>query len=146
MNELTIGALAQQSGVHIVTIRYYERVGLMPGPQRGRSGYPLYGVDHVKRLNFVRRGRELGFELEELRDLLQLVDGRSYTCAQVHERAVRHTNDIRGRIKDLRKLQRVMENMVSKCSADETPDCPIIEALLEAKPARRRGAYRDGAS
>lgn len=143
LTDLTIGALSQQSGVHIVTIRYYERTGLLPGPQRTHGGARLYGSDHVRRLNFLRRGRELGFELEELREMLQLVDRKAFTCAEVHNRAARHTDGIRSKIKDLRRLQRVIEGMASQCSRDGVPDCAIIDALLNAKPTRRRGGYQE---
>lgn len=142
-DQLTIGALSQQSGVHVVTIRYYERVGLMPTPKRGHGSYRLYEPDHLRRLNFVRRGRELGFSLEELREMLKLVDSRNYTCAEVHSRAVRHTADIRRKIADLRRLQRAMDEMVADCPQDDSPDCPIIEALLDAKPSRRKRAYQE---
>ena len=82
---LSIGELARLTGTKIETIRYYERVGIMPKPARSPSGYRRYGPEHVKRLGFVRRGRELGFGLDVLRGLLQLVDGDDYTCADVHE-------------------------------------------------------------
>jgi MerR family mercuric resistance operon transcriptional regulator len=86
---LSIGALSQQSGVNIETIRYYERIGVMSSPKRNAGGYRIIGPDHLKRLTFVRRGRELGFSLDELRVLLRLVDGHSFTCAEVlaHHRA-----------------------------------------------------------
>ncbi|PPC92670.1 MAG: MerR family transcriptional regulator, partial [Methylocystis sp.] len=82
-NGLSIGELSKQSGVNIETIRYYEKIGVMPAPDRSASGYRLYGADHLKRLNFVRRSRRLGFSLDEIRGLLRLVDGHAYTCAQV---------------------------------------------------------------
>lgn len=144
--QLTIGALSQQSGVHIVTIRYYERLGIMPAPRRSHGGYRLYGPDHLKRLNFVRRGRELGFELEELREMLLLVDGRNYTCAEVYSRTARHAAAVRRKIADLRRLQRALDEMVADCPQDDSPDCPIIDALLEAKPSRRKRAYQEAAS
>lgn len=131
---LAIGALSKQSGVNIETIRYYERVGVMPKPRRSAGGYRMYGPDHLKRLTFVRRGRELGFSLDELRDLLRLVDGHSYTCAEVHELAVEHLAEIRRKISDLRRLQRVMSEMAAECSGDRIPECPIIDALFEAQP------------
>ena len=81
---LSIGALSKQSGANIETIRYYEKIGVMPKPARNASGYRVYGSDHVRRLHFVRRGRELGFSLDELRNLLRLVDGHAYTCAEVN--------------------------------------------------------------
>src|SRR5579885_1189843 len=95
---LPIGALSKESGVNIETIRYYERIGVMPKPRRSAGGYRIYGPDHLKRLTFVRRGRELGFSLDELRGLLLLVDGHAYTCAEVHALAVEHVAAIRRKI------------------------------------------------
>jgi MerR family mercuric resistance operon transcriptional regulator len=133
-DSLAIGALSKQSGVNIETIRYYERIGVMPKPRRSAGGYRLYGPDHLKRLTFVRRGRELGFSLDELRDLLRLVDGHSYTCTEVHDLAVEHLAEIRRKIADLRRLQRVMSEMAAECSGDRIPECPIIDVLFDARP------------
>lgn len=125
-----IGALAKQSGVNIETIRYYERIGVMPKPARSAGGYRLYTADHAKRLGFVRRGRELGFRLEELRKLLCLVDGHAYTCEQVRALTLDHVADIRHKIADLKRLERVMTGIASRCSGKRIPDCPIIDALF----------------
>src|SRR5689334_17050983 len=108
MRSLTIGKLAEATGVNLETVRYYERIGLMPRPARTGSGYRSYEPDHVRRLNFIRRSRELGFTLDEIRGLLRLVDGHRYTCAQIHEITVRHAGDIRQKIADLRRLERVL--------------------------------------
>jgi MerR family mercuric resistance operon transcriptional regulator len=132
--DVPIGALSKQSGVNIETIRYYERIGVMPAPKRTDGGYRMYGPDQMKRLTFIRRGRELGFSLDELRDLLRLVDGHAYTCAEVHELAVDHVAAIRRKIADLRRLQRVMDEMAAQCSGDRVPECPIIDALFDARP------------
>jgi len=131
---LSIGALSERSGVNIETIRYYERIGVMPSPARSAAGYRIYGPEHARRLHFIRRGRELGFSLDELRALLQLVDGHSYTCAQVHALTTRHLKDIRQKIADLRRLERVMSDMAAQCSGDQVPACPIIDALFEMRP------------
>ena len=128
---LTRGALAARSGCNIETIRYYERVGLLPPPPRSAGGHRLYGEDLVRRLRFVRRSRDLGFSIEEIRELLRLVDGGTYTCAQVERLARDHVRDIRRKIADLRRLQRVFETMVERCSGDAVPDCPIIDALFD---------------
>lgn len=133
-DDFAIGALSRQSGVNIETIRYYERIGVMPKPRRSAGGYRMYGPDHLKRLTFVRRGRELGFSLDELRELLRLVDGHAYTCAQVHDLVVEHLAEIRRKIADLRRLQRVMNEMAGACSGDRVPECPIIDALFDARP------------
>lgn len=129
-SEFPIGALAGQSGVNIETIRYYEKIGVMPKPARSAGGYRLYTHEHLKRLTFIRRGRELGFSLDDLRDLLRLVDGHAYTCAQVRALTLDHVADIRRKISDLRRLERVMTGISSRCSGRQVPDCPIIDALF----------------
>jgi MerR family mercuric resistance operon transcriptional regulator len=128
---LTRGTLAARTGCNIETIRYYERVGLLPPPPRSAGGHRLYGVGLVRRLNFVRRSRDLGFSIEEIRELLRLVDGGTYTCAQVEQLARDHIREIRRKIADLRKLERVFETMAAQCSGDAVPDCPIIDALFD---------------
>lgn len=137
---LSIGSLSQQSGVNIETIRYYEKIGVMPKPGRSAGGYRVYAPEHVKRLHFIRRGRELGFSLEELRGLLRLVDGHSYTCAEVHALTVEHLTDIRQKIVDLKRLERVMSNMAASCSRDQIPECPVIDALFKMPPVQRPGS------
>lgn len=138
-DEISIGALSKQSGANIETIRYYERIGVMPAPARSAAGYRIYGSDHVKRLSFVRRGRELGFSLDELRGLLRLVDGHAYTCAEVHGLTSEHLAEVRRKIADLRRLERVMADMVAQCTRNRIPDCPIVDALFDARPISRRG-------
>jgi MerR family mercuric resistance operon transcriptional regulator len=138
---LSIGSLSQQSGVNIETIRYYEKIGVMPEPERTAGGYRVYGPEHVKRLHFVRRGRELGFSLDELRGLLLLVDGHSYTCAQVHALTVEHLKDIRQKISDLKRLERVMSDMAASCSRDQIPECPVIDALFKMPSVHRQNRH-----
>jgi MerR family mercuric resistance operon transcriptional regulator len=136
--DLSIGALSKQSGVNIETIRYYERIGVMPKTRRSAGGYRMYGPDHLQRLTFIRRGQELGFGLDELRELLRLVDGHSYTCAEVRDLAVEHVAEIRRKIADLRRIQKVMDDMAARCSGDRIPECPIIDALFDARPLSPR--------
>lgn len=132
--EFSIGALSERSGVNVETIRYYEKIGVMPIPARTAAGYRIYNLDHLRRLHFVRRGRELGFNLDELRGLLHLVDGHSFTCAQVYALTVEHLKDIRQKIVDLKRLERVMSDMARQCKGDQLPECPIIDALFEMHP------------
>jgi MerR family mercuric resistance operon transcriptional regulator len=132
-NGLSMGKLAEQSGVNIETIRYYEKVGIMPAPDRTAGGYRVYGPSHVKRLSFVWRGRELGFSLDELRGLLRLVDGHNYTCAQVRSLTLDHVAEIRRKIRDLRRLEHVMADMAARCAGNHIPECPIVDALFESK-------------
>jgi MerR family mercuric resistance operon transcriptional regulator len=132
--DFPIGALARESAVNIETIRYYEKIGIMPKPARSAGGYRIYTADHLKRPTFVRRGRELGFGLDELRDLLRLVDGHAYTCAQVRELTLNHVADIRRKVTDLKRLARVMMDISGKCSGKRVPECPIIDALFQVRP------------
>lgn len=137
----SIGALSKYSGVNIETVRYYEKIGIMPAPDRSAKGYRVYGTDHLKRLSFVRRSRQLGFSLDEIRGLLRLVDGHAYTCAQVRELTLDHVVEIRRKIEDLKRLKRVMEEMAAQCSGERAPECAVIDALFDAHPSsnERRG-------
>jgi MerR family transcriptional regulator, mercuric resistance operon regulatory protein len=130
---LTRGALAARSGCNIETIRYYEQIGILPAPPRSQGGHRLYGHDLIKRLTFVRRSRELGFALEEIRQLLRLVDDGNYTCAQIETLALQHAHDIRQKIADLKKLKSVLETMASHCTGGEVPECPIIDELFDSR-------------
>lgn len=130
---LTRGRLAKRVGCNLETIRYYEQIGLLPLPPRGSGGQRLYGPDLLKRLHFIRRCRELGFTIEEIRGLLRLVGGGNYTCAQVEGLALEHTREIRRKIADLTRLRKTFETMIAQCSGGEVPDCPIIDVLFEAR-------------
>src|SRR5215207_8444673 len=101
--EFTIGKLSEGTGVHIETIRYYERIGLLPAPPRSEGGRRLYSTEHLARLIFLRRSRELGFSLEEIRTLLRLVEGGDYTCGDVKALTMQHLQNVRQKMRDLRK-------------------------------------------
>jgi MerR family transcriptional regulator, mercuric resistance operon regulatory protein len=132
-----IGALSAQTGVNIETIRYYERIGVMPKPPRTEGRQRVYDEDHLKRLTFIRRSRELGFTLDEIRALLGLVRSHSLTCAEVRAMTVTHVADIRSKVKDLRRLERVLSDLAAQCHGNEVPDCPILDALGGRSTARR---------
>lgn len=127
---LTIGALSKHTGVNIETIRFYERIGILPKPPRSAGGHRIYGQGLLMRLGFVRRSRELGFSLDEIRGLLQLVDGGHYTCAEVRSIALDHLADVRHKIADLRRLERTLAEVAGKCRGGKVPECPVIEALF----------------
>ncbi|NIR31128.1 MAG: helix-turn-helix domain-containing protein [Gammaproteobacteria bacterium] len=127
----SIGALSGRSGVNVETIRYYERIGLLPDPPRTEGGHRLYGLEHVKRLAFIRRSRELGFSIEEIRALLDLVDSGAYTCGEVKSMTDRHLESVRSKIADLRKLERTLAGISSQCEGGEVPECPVIDALSD---------------
>ena len=126
-----IGWLSQQTGVHIETIRYYEKRSLIPSPPRTVSGYRHYDDDHTKRLVFIRRARELGFSLQEIASLLALVDTGDYTCGEVQSLTLYQLENVKAKIADLRKLQKTLAAMAAECEGGTIPECPVIEALFE---------------
>jgi len=123
-----IGAASELSGCNIETIRYYERIGLVPKLPRNASRYRMYSAGDVQRLVFIRRARELGFTLDEIRALLRLAD-MADPCAAVHDVAAGHLADIRAKIVDLRKMARLLAKAVRQCEAGEQAGCPVIDAL-----------------
>ena len=125
---IAIGELSRRTGCNIETIRYYERIGLMPAPPR-RGRYRSYGGGDVVRLGFVRRARELGFTLDEVRALLGLAAGGDSTCAEVRDLAAVHLKDVRARIADLKRMERVLADSVRACDAGQDPGCPLIDTL-----------------
>ena len=127
---IQIGELSRRTGCNIETIRYYERIGVLPCPPRSASRYRLYDIGDVDRLRFVRRSRELGFAIEEVRALLALsADQGKDTCAEVRELAAGHLTEIRAKIADLRAMARVLSDAVRRCDAGEPAGCPLIKAL-----------------
>ncbi len=126
---LTRGELARATGCNIETIRYYEKTGMLPDPPRTDAGYRIYSANHVARLRFILRARELGFSMEDIRGLLGLEDSVAPTCAEVKERTERHLADVRARIGDLRRIEKVLSATAAQCSGGEVPDCPVLEAL-----------------
>ena len=128
-NGLSRGILAKRCGVNGETIRYYEKIRLMPDPVRSGGGHRIYNETHLQRLSFIRRCRELGFSLKEIRGLLELVDG-GYTCAEVLDRTTVHLSDVGRKIRDLKKMQRTLKTMVSQCDGGLVPECPIINTLF----------------
>ena len=127
----SIGEVSRATGANIETIRYYERIGIMPQPDRTAGGNRQYNSDQLKRLFFVRRSRELGFALSEVRELLGMVDNNDYSCAEVHERTVQHLQSVREKIANLQKLEEALAGMAAECSRGDVPECPIVESLFE---------------
>lgn len=127
--ELTIGTLSQLTGVNIETIRYYEKVKVLPKPARTDSGRRVYGPMERRILAFVRRSRELGFSLEQVRALLRLGGPEKASCREVREIAAHHLDDIRARISDLRKMERLLAKTVAQCTGTTSPECPVLDIL-----------------
>jgi Hg(II)-responsive transcriptional regulator len=127
---MTRGELASRTGCNLETIRYYERIGVMPDPGRTESGYRQYDAWHEQRLRFIMRGRELGFSLDDLKGLLELVDRRAVTCAEVKSTAQAHLAAVREKIADLKRMEWVLGETVRSCSGEDVPDCPLIDSLF----------------
>lgn len=129
---LAIGEISRRTGCNIETIRYYERIGLLPPPPR-RGRYRRYGDDDVGRLAFVRRARELGFTLDDVRALLNLAVESQAACAEVRGLAAAHLAGVRAKIADLRAMEVALALAVRQCDAGEALGCPLINALC-ARP------------
>lgn len=131
MREFTIGELSRRTGVKVETIRYYESSGIMPDPPRSAGGYRKYRVEHLNRLRFIRRCRQLGFSMADIQGLLGLVDERGYTCAEVRTLTLAHADTVKDKIRDLKRLEKTLRGVASQCTGKDVPDCPIIDALLD---------------
>jgi MerR family mercuric resistance operon transcriptional regulator len=123
-----IGAASAKTGVHIETIRYYERIGLVPRAVRSANGRRRYDDRAIARLMFIRRARDLGFPLNDIRALLSLSD-KSVACEEAHALTMRHRNSVRAKIRELRRLDRVLTLSAANCQKSGTTPCPIIDAL-----------------
>ncbi|HFC05069.1 MAG TPA: MerR family transcriptional regulator [Rhizobiales bacterium] len=123
--------MSRATGVHIETIRYYERIGIMPPPDRTPGGNRQFSHDQLKRLFFVKRCRDLGFSLDEIRALLTMVDGRNFTCNEVNEMTLVHLGNIRKKLTDLKRLEQTLQKMAAQCSKGDVPQCPVIDTLFE---------------
>lgn len=126
---VSIGELARRTGVHIETIRYYERAGLLPRPKRSANGRRVFGVEDMKRLIFICRSRSLGFSQREIRMLLSLAHGGAKSCGEVQALATAHLQDIRSKIEDLKRMEDALAATVRQCAEGGTPACPVLDAL-----------------
>tara|TARA_R110002094_G_scaffold180570_1_gene158865 strand:- start:1175 stop:1579 length:405 start_codon:yes stop_codon:yes gene_type:complete len=125
-----IGALSRETGCNIETIRYYERIGLIPEPPRSNGGHRSYSRDHLRQLAFIMRSRALGFSISEIRQLLSLMDDNN-SCEQVQSITVRHLKEINRKIEELTRLRSVLERAAEKCACGTATDCPVIDILYE---------------
>lgn len=128
MHMLTIGQVSKKSGVHVETIRYYQRLGLVVEPPRPRGSFRHYGDDAVARLRFIKRAQQLGFTLDEVRNLLMLEDGQS--CSATRALAEKKLAVIEARLADLNRMRKLLRGLVLECDSGKEPRrCPIIETL-----------------
>lgn len=137
MSRFTIGQLSRRTGVNIETIRYFEKVGLIPSPPRTPGGHRVYGDDHLRGLAFIRRARELGFTPEEVRGILLLGGPTDARCDEVREIASRHLETVRGKLADLARLEKLLASTIDRCSGDHVPRCAVID-MIEQKSWEQR--------
>jgi Cu(I)-responsive transcriptional regulator len=126
---LTIGHLGKATGTKVETIRFYEKTGLLPMPARTEGNYRAYTADHMNRLSFIRRARDLGFSLEQVRELLTLSDDRSRSCSAIDAIATGHRLEIKRKIRDLQALKAELDNLIDQCCRGTVAECRIIETL-----------------
>lgn len=130
--DIPIGEVSRQTGCNIETIRYYERISILPAPRRSGGRYRMYGAEDVGRLTFIRRARELGFTLDEVRALLALASGGVGACSEVRGLAATHLADVRARVADLQAMEATLVEAIRQCDVGEMPECPLIGALSGA--------------
>jgi Cu(I)-responsive transcriptional regulator len=126
---LTIGEMGKATSTKIETIRYYEKIGLLPKPARTSSNYRDYGPAELGRLSFIRRSRDLGFSLDQVRALLGLSDDKSCDCAGIDRIANQHLVEVDRKIADLQALRRELKAVIDSCDGGTVEDCRIVEAL-----------------
>ena len=127
---MRIGELAQICNCPVETIRYYEKIGLLPPPDRQANAYRNYKVMHQKWLQFILRNKELGFSQSEIRRLTDLAHQLQPACAEVHELLREHVNDVRKRIRELKRMERALVRLKTQCRDGTLHDCPVIDELM----------------
>lgn len=129
--QLSIGQIAKRANCKVETVHYYEKTGLMPEPSRTEGGHRLYVLSHLKRLTFIRRSRELGFSIEQIKELLKFTDEPNHFCGEVRGFAMLHAREVQQKIDDLERLKNALNEMVTSCKGGNLSvhDCPIIDAL-----------------
>ena len=130
-HQYSIGDLAQQSNTKVPTIRYYEESKLMPAPPRTAGGQRRYMQEHLDRLKFIRHARELGFPMEEIRELLRLSAHPDAPCAAVDDIAIKQLGEVERKIKRLQSLRKELKRMIGECERGPLRDCRIIETLAD---------------
>lgn len=126
---MRIGQLAERSGTLVETIRYYENVGMMPDPPRSASGYRQYQPEHLSRLLFLRRCRDLGFSIQEIGSLLKLAEQREEPCSKVARVATHHLEAVQSKLSNLKRLERALKSLIKSCTGGPVAECRILEAL-----------------
>ena len=128
---MNIGEAAAQSGVTAKMIRYYESIELIAAGKRSDAGYRIYGDNDVHALRFVKRGRSLGFSLDQIRELLSLWQNKSRASGDVKNIALGHVTELNLRIAELTEMRDTLQDLARCCHGDDRPDCPILQSLSE---------------
>ncbi len=139
---MNIGQTATASGISAKMIRYYESVGLIPSADRSDAGYRIYSDRDVQVLNFIRRSRDLGFKVEDIRDLLKLWRDRTRRSASVKKVALGHIETLKQKIVELQEMVGTLQALADSCSGDQKSNCPIIDELETGKSSRKKAASR----
>jgi Cu(I)-responsive transcriptional regulator len=130
---LTIGRLAAATGTNVETIRFYEKSGILARPSRTEGNYRSYDPEHLNRLSFIRRARDLGFSLDQVKALLKLSDDRAQSCAAVDDIARLHRDEVERKISDLEALKAELDRIIDTCKHGTVADCRIVETLSPVK-------------
>lgn len=138
---MNIGEAARASGVTAKMIRHYEENGLIPRTKRTLSGYRMYGENDVHMLRFIRRARDLGFSLAQIRDLLGLWGNRRRASADVKKLALRHVEELDLKIREMQAMRRTLVQLAQHCHGDERPDCPILDDLAAGATSGEDGCH-----
>lgn len=128
---MKIGELAKATGTQVETIRYYERIGLLPAPERSAGNYRVYDTSHRSRLSFVRHSRQLGFTIDDIRSLLDLADHPARDCSEADRIATGHLQQVDAKISHLLRLRSELERISGRCRGGLAADCQVIEALAD---------------
>lgn len=131
MDAMPIGALSEATGVKVPTIRFYEQIGLLPAPLRTQSNRRSYGQPHLQRLRFIRHARDLGFSVEDIRELLAMTAQPQASCDRADSIARRHLTEVERRIAQLQSLRGELQRMIGECSHGRIADCRVIESLAD---------------
>jgi DNA-binding transcriptional MerR regulator len=138
MKSLTIGRLGQATGTNIETIRYYEKIGLLPAPLRTAGNYRSYAAEHLQQLSFIRRARELGFSIEDVRELVKLAVHSKGECQEVDQLVANHLETIERKIKSLMRLRRELRDILASCKGGHISECRVMRALSPASENHKK--------
>jgi len=131
IEQFSIGAMADTGNCKVQTVRYYEQIGLLPKPRRNSGNQRVYSRQQHDRLRFIRHSRELGFSLDQIRQILALSDEPAHSCEEVDSIAHEHLREVESKIKRLQSMRKELKRMISECSSDRVADCKIVKVLSD---------------